>query len=130
MAYDPSYYVRNKDKVDAKNKAWANANRERLKLYRRKYDAENRERREQLAKESYLRRKYGLTLEKLKEMLEKQNNKCANIGCPDKATDIDHNHITGKIREMLCHNCNTALGMLREDAERIMGLFNYAEDHK
>jgi hypothetical protein len=43
---------------------------------------------------------------------------------------VDHDHATGKIRELLCHHCNCALGLLKESPERILGLLHYLQKHK
>lgn len=65
-------------------------------------------------------------------MSKAQGGKCANPGCvtplgPGTATHVDHCHVTGKVRALLCHGCNTSLGLLREDPARIRGLALYAE---
>jgi hypothetical protein len=39
----------------------------------------------------------------------------------------DHDHKTGKFRGWLCHSCNAALGLLKDDPERIAKLLNYIE---
>jgi hypothetical protein len=68
-----------------------------------------------------LQRKYGLTIEKYNEMLETQDNGCIICGkTPEengKRLDVDHNHNTGKVRGLLCGNCNRALGLLQDNPE-------------
>ena len=70
------------------------------------------------------RAKYGLTL---KEMIDVWTDpKCENPGCG--STDnlcMDHNHVTGAYRGLLCNGCNTALGFLNESPSRLAGLENY-----
>lgn len=68
----------------------------------------------------------GITLDDYQRMLEKQNNKCAI--CNEQETRknphsdgvlrlcIDHCHKTGKVRGLLCHSCNTALGKFKDSA--------------
>lgn len=75
-----------------------------------------------------LKKAYGITQEKFLEMSNKQNNKCACCGSETKLV-VDHNHTTGAIRELLCHNCNTALGLLNEDISIIQQLENYIRKH-
>lgn len=40
---------------------------------------------------------------------------------------VDHNHTTGKIRGLLCLNCNTALGLLKENPELFKAAVEYLE---
>jgi hypothetical protein len=40
---------------------------------------------------------------------------------------VDHDHKTGKVRGLLCNTCNTSLGLLSEDKNRITGLITYLE---
>jgi len=54
------------------------------------------------------RYKYGLTPEDYTGLWSRQRGKCALCYAP--ATDVDHDHATGKVRGLLCHSCNTALG--------------------
>lgn len=43
---------------------------------------------------------------------------------------IDHDHSTGEVRGILCHGCNTALGLLEEDVERMQRLIRYIDASK
>ena len=47
-----------------------------------------------------------------------------------KALGVDHNHSTGKVRGLLCTNCNRALGYLKESEESVINLLNYIKCHK
>lgn len=40
---------------------------------------------------------------------------------------VDHDHVTGQVRRLLCHNCNVSLGLLGEDPDWIRALAEYAE---
>lgn len=52
--------------------------------------------------------------------------KCSNPGCDEtKRLHMDHNHSTGKFRALLCNGCNSGLGMLKENPNRIAGLIEY-----
>ena len=46
------------------------------------------------------------------------------------ALNVDHDHTTGKVRELLCHNCNRALGLLQENVEIIQSALDYLNKHK
>ncbi len=41
---------------------------------------------------------------------------------------IDHDHSSGKIRGLLCHNCNMALGLLRDDASLLRRAADYLDN--
>jgi hypothetical protein len=38
---------------------------------------------------------------------------------------VDHNHETGQVRDLLCHNCNALLGMCREDKAVLLAAIKY-----
>jgi hypothetical protein len=63
--------------------------------------------------EYHRKRKYNLTSEQFNILLRNQNHQCKICKKQlekGRKTHVDHNHKTGKIRGVLCHNCNTALG--------------------
>lgn len=81
-----------------------------------------------------LKRNYGITLNDHTAMFESQNGKCA---CCDKAGDgrwsklcVDHCHSTGKVRDLLCRNCNMILGQVGDDADLLMSLVAYLQKHR
>lgn len=53
---------------------------------------------------------YGLTVEQWDQMLVEQAGRCALCDEPMKNPHVDHSHITGEVRGMLCLRCNTMLG--------------------
>ena len=81
-----------------------------------------------------LKIKYGLELEDYNNLLEKQDFRCAICGThQDEATKgilfVDHCHKTGKVRELLCSDCNFVLGILKEDTSKFVSCINYLEKH-
>ena len=65
-----------------------------------------------------LKRKYAITPKDYTLMLEEQDSKCFICLTPAKtpiSLFVDHNHDTGKVRGLLCHPCNSALGLLKDD---------------
>ena len=69
------------------------------------------------ARNRHLVIKYNLTIEDYNNILEQQNNACAICKDGDKKLVVDHCHSTGKVRGLLCHNCNVALGMFKDNQE-------------
>ena len=104
--------------------------------YCRKYRKENRERIQKYQKE-YDLKKYNLTLEQKNEMLNKQNGCCAICKKPEtafnskiktiKSLAVDHNHKNGKVRGLLCGNCNIGIGKLKEDIQILKNAIQYIE---
>ncbi len=66
---------------------------------------------------------YNITIEDFNYLLELQNYSCAICSKSEtelnKRLNIDHDHKTGKVRGLLCSNCNTALGLLYDNPELI-----------
>jgi hypothetical protein len=75
----------------------------------------------------WLKAKYGITIEEWDLMFLVQGSRCANRLCGAiysntmKGWHLDHCHLTGKIRGILCSNCNIALGHAQENEQRLMG---------
>ena len=77
-----------------------------------------------------IKAKYGLTMEQVNSMKTLQNHKCAI--CEDHfdneyKTQIDHCHQTGKVRGLLCINCNWLLGKSQDNPELLRKAANYLE---
>ena len=84
-------------------------------------------------------KKYGLTIEKYNSLLIKQNNKCAicsseekskqNNGIHTRQLAIDHCHKTGKIRSLLCSQCNKGIGHFNDSIELLNRVIEYLSKH-
>jgi hypothetical protein len=74
-----------------------------------------------------LKEKYNLSIIEYEELLNKQGGSCAicNSLPIRRNLDIDHDHITGKIRGILCESCNKAIGMFKDDIELLNKAINY-----
>jgi Recombination endonuclease VII len=94
---------------------------------RKKYYEHNDEWRNQ----NYIRR-YGISLQEYNAKLEEQNNVCKL--CLSSCTTgrrlaVDHCHTTGKVRGLLCKNCNQALGLFKESADLIEKAADYIKEN-
>ena len=84
-----------------------------------------------------LRHKYGITLEEYSVLLNNQNGKCATCGSTDPAGRksgrggsanvfvVDHCHKTGKVRGILCHRCNRAMGVIGDNISTLQAMIEY-----
>ena len=102
---------RNPERVRANNRAWGKANRGKTRAnnitWRKRNPEKNRE--------NHRKYKYGITSDQYNEMVKNQNNKCAICGIETITPHIDHDHITGRVRGLLCFYCNAGIGYLKED---------------
>jgi Recombination endonuclease VII len=101
-----------------------------------------RERRRQIPgyrRNEMLKDKYGITLEDFERMSDLQDGVCAicrrdpsefegDKHPAHKVLHVDHDHLTGKVRGLLCFFCNTAIGMLQDDAAVVMRAADYLKD--
>jgi len=81
--------------------------------YRDKILAQHRQYRKSLAGKATDRRhkykvRYGITIEQYDGMVTKQNGKCAICEHSCRLV-IDHDHLTNKVRGLLCHRCNSLM---------------------
>lgn len=75
---------------------------------------------------------YGITLQQYEDMLEAQDHKCTICGGfdSDRRLSVDHNHDTGAFRGLLCHQCNTGLGLFKDDIHLMKLAIQYLEDNQ
>lgn len=110
----------------ARARRWKRENPERARAKQREYLDSGQK--QIWDRQSYLKRKYGITIAEYDRMFEEQNGVCAICGEPrpeERTLHIDHDHETGVIRALLCFRCNNALGDFREEYE----LFQRAADY-
>ena len=75
-----------------------------------------------------IKKVYGLEKTEFEKLREIHLNGCAICKQP-KVLAIDHNHDTNETRGLLCHNCNLALGLLKEDEELIWNMLEYVKKY-
>ncbi|MBD0837972.1 endonuclease VII domain-containing protein [Streptomyces sp. TRM68416] len=74
----------------------------------------------------HLKRHYGLTEAERDEMVASQMGLCV-ICLKAPAVHVDHCHETGKVRGVLCFNCNSAIGKLGDDPDAVRRAAAYLE---
>jgi protein-arginine kinase activator protein McsA len=80
-------------------------------------------------KNTAIKRKFGITSVEYEKLLKHQQNKCAICQRDNVLFHIDHDHVTGKIRGLLCSNCNTAIGLLKEDEGILLMVIKYLKEN-
>ncbi len=82
-------------------------------------------------------KKYGLTVEEYDKMLEEQQGMCKICGAvegkqrskSDYRLFVDHCHASGKVRGLLCHNCNTGLGHFFDSVHNLQKAIGYLNEN-
>ena len=78
---------------------------------------------------------YSINEKEYSDILDRQKGACAIRNDPlhhaneTRRPRIDHCHNTGKIRGLLCHKCNTGLGLLNENIETLKNAIKYLEGY-
>lgn len=80
-----------------------------------------------------LKKKFNMTHEEYEQMFYEQKGLCAVCKNPETSTRagvikrlaVDHNHITGKIRKLLCVRCNATLGQVNDNIEILQNMIDY-----
>lgn len=105
------------------------------------YDARHRTAKRELTGSGYwegdLQRRYGIGKADVARMAEEQGHKCAICGEPEKEMRngltrhlaVDHDHVTGKVRQLLCQNCNKMIGYAKDDPLIIARAIAYLAKH-
>jgi len=90
-----------------------------------------------LYREQHLQRSYGIGRDEYSNLLEEQNNQCAICKSLDPKGKhnnnyfpVDHCHSTNKVRGLLCHNCNTSLGLVGDNIQTLETMINYLQTHQ
>lgn len=137
------YYKKHTQKIKLQKKNYREKNKEYYINYRKQHSEKEKIRVKKWSQENsqkikiYIKRnrlkKYGITVETYNRMLKLQDGICAiclkkesvNINGKIKELSVDHNHTTGIVRQLLCDNCNKAIGFLKEDILSAKNLVNY-----
>ena len=118
------FYVRNKVNM-VRHSSCKECDKERV----RKRHQDNPER----TRNNDLKRNYGITITEHRQMFEEQNGACAICKGEGngkwKKLCVDHDHSTGKVRELLCRNCNMVLGQVGDNVSILEEMIKYLQKH-
>lgn len=111
----------------AKQKEWVKANPDKVKAIHKRYRDAHKEQN----KFRDLKRRYGISKDEYETLFEKQGGVCAICRHPQtgrkKLLDVDHDHVTGKVRGLLCNPHNRALGIFNDDLRLMATAMQYLE---
>lgn len=101
-----------------------------LPLYRPKYNPNSQRRGD-------LKSRFGITAEQYVEMLTAQHGVCAICAMPETIIErgvvrqlaVDHDHLTGKVRGLLCGRCNMGIGRFGDDPNLLARAITYLHRH-
>lgn len=128
-----AYWVAYRKKWEKRANRWANPKR---RAWVKKWYSDN-----PLKGVEYRRMAdYGISPKEYNSMASKQKNLCALCGCKERrryyktnkpfTLSVDHDHKTGKIRALLCGDCNRALGLFQENIELLLKAARYLRKHR
>lgn len=108
------------ERVKAAKRRWEKKNPEKVAASRRRYE---------------IKRKYGITWDQYVQLLEAQSHACAICLRPEGAAHpvtgnvmslaVDHDHVTGEVRGLLCRLCNVGISQLGESPETLRRAADY-----
>ncbi len=107
---------------------------ERTTAYNKKYALDNPELMRAKDQKNSLKRFWNMTPEQFETLKTKQGGTCAlcdkTESNPHKRLCIDHDHMTGKIRGLLCDNHNRAIGLFKDSIEDLEAAVEYLKSHR
>jgi hypothetical protein len=114
-SYDRDYALRHRERLTRQAREWSQKNPSRVL-------------------NAHLKRNYGITLDEFNRMLTEQGGGCAICGAREGKgkgngvrLHVDHDHVTGKARGLLCGTCNRGIGQLGDDLERVLAAVRYLQ---
>lgn len=104
--------------------------RDKNSQYMRRWRAENAERYQRNERGASLRRRYGIGIDDYERMFHRQSGQCAICGkSVDGVLHVDHDHKTGRVRGLLCFDCNSGIGKMKDDPAVLRRAATYLEEH-
>jgi hypothetical protein len=142
-AYEKEYRAKNKETINKYQREYRAAHVEQRRAYMKDYYSENvdsiRKKSEVYFKSRYplcrdkylnsqLKSRYGITLAERSKMLEDQGGCCAICKSEtpgSKNWHVDHCHVTGRVRGILCQRCNLLLSNATDNPDTLLAAVAY-----
>jgi hypothetical protein len=137
--YCKKWSAANRARESARSKRYRQDNIEKMREYENQRSVQRRAKnpeRQKAANRRSLLKKYGLSALDYTCMLTEQNFVCKSCGEPEVGLDaygnmrplsVDHDHVTGEVRGLLCNGCNRALGFINDSSEKLKKLISYLD---
>lgn len=136
--YITKWRKENKEQISEYNKEWKKKNEDKRKSYliENKIKIQNYYKTEKYKKQKknyYLKRDFNISIDDYNKLFQKQDGKCAicNKHQSELTTmlSVDHDHSTGKIRSLLCSNCNLLIGNAFDNIDILNNAIKYLKNH-
>ena len=129
--YHKQYRLENKEKIAKRQRRYQLKNKERMSEHDKRWRAKHKVKRAADSRARNLLRNFSMTVEDYDRMLVKQRGCCKICGrMPKKARlAVDHDHESGKVRGLLCSNCNLILGNAKDCPTVLRLAALYVEEH-
>ncbi len=126
--YKKAYYASHRQETLKSCKAYRDTNKKKIALAKKDYRTANKSQIAMQLRKWHLGQKYGISEVEYNNLLLNQGGVCKICGNPPKAKKlaVDHSHLTGKIRGLLCRHCNMLLGQIEKNITLINKIFRYS----
>ena len=119
----------NREKINERSRKWAKSNNEKCKKSVYRWRDNNPARLHKIDTRTHLKKRYGITPEDYAKMLSNQSGGCEICGKPStnykRRLHVDHDHLTGNLRGLLCVKCNLGIGYFNDS----VGLLDNAKEY-
>ena len=116
-------------------KHWIKTEHGKEVIARNKHNSYLRHREEIVKRRSHLKRRYGIIVAAWDQMIVSQSGRCDCCGLDFLTADkkggphVDHDHVTGKVRALVCQHCNVAIGWLESRRDTLILAAAYLRRH-
>ncbi len=117
--YYKKWYLKNLNSIKKRGKKYFKNNKEKIYLRRKNNGTSCYNRLYQL------KSRYGILEQEYNSLLFEQDHCCKICKKKDKKLCVDHDHKTGNIRGLLCRDCNSGLGMFKDNTEIMLQAIKY-----
>ena len=119
--YCREWYQKNKVEVNAARREYYRKNKAQLSRAQRLAYRKNPKR----FRGYRLKTKYGMSLAEFERRVASQDGKCLICGLAELKMVVDHDHETKAVRGVLCGNCNSGIGLLKDSIEVLTSAIRY-----